>query len=67
MPETVTIRPTVPKSVLEKVSGGNINRWVNSLIEAALEKQPPDSWEAFFKRPRRKVRYCADEVRGRER
>jgi hypothetical protein len=66
MTETITIRLKRPKSELLKKSGGNLNRWVNGLIDQALDEPTPD-WDAFFKRPRRKVHYTADEVRLSER
>ena len=63
MTETITIRLTRPKSELLKKAGGNLNRWVNGLIEQALGQAAPD-WDAHFRRPRRKFRYTADEVRN---
>jgi hypothetical protein len=62
MTETVTIRLRRPKSELLKKSGGNLNRWLNRLIDHALD-EPAPNWEAHFERPRRKFRYTADEVR----
>ena len=62
MTETITIRLKRPKSELLKKSGGNLNRWVNGLIEQALDQPAPD-WDAHFQRPRRKFRYTADDVR----
>lgn len=66
MTETVTIRLRRPKSELLKKSGGNLNRWLNGLIDHALDESGPD-WDAHFRRPRRKFRYTADEVRKAER
>jgi hypothetical protein len=63
MTETITIRLRRPKSELLKKSGGNVNRWVNGLIEQALD-QPAQDWDAHFRRPRRKFPYTADEVRS---
>jgi hypothetical protein len=62
MTETVTIRLRRPKSELLKKSGGNLNRWLNGLIDHALDEPAPD-WDAHFRRARRKFRYTADEVR----
>jgi hypothetical protein len=56
MTETVTIRLRRPKSELLKKFGGNLNRWLNGLIEQALDEATPD-WDAHFRRPRRKFRY----------
>jgi hypothetical protein len=47
--------------VAEKVVG-NLNRWLNRLIDQALDEPAPD-WDAHFRRPRRKFRYTADEIR----
>ena len=60
--ETITIRPTIPKAELKKRSGGNLNKWINGLIEQAVGDRTLD-WEAHFRRPRRRVRFTADEVR----
>ncbi len=49
-------------SELLKKAEGNLNRWVNGLIEQALDQPTPD-WDAHFRRPRRKFHYTADEVR----
>lgn len=62
MTETITVRLRRPKSELLKKSGGNLNRWINALIEQALDQPAPD-WDAHFRRPRRRFRYTADEVR----
>jgi hypothetical protein len=62
MHETITIRPTIPKAELIKKSGGNLNKWINGLIEQAIGGREP-CWEAHFERPRRKVRLSADELR----
>jgi len=60
--ETITIRPTVPKAELMKRSGGNLNKWINGLIERAIGEKTLD-WDAHFRRPRRKVRFRADGLR----
>jgi hypothetical protein len=62
MTETVTIRLRRPKSELLKKAGGNLNRWLNGLVDQALDEPAPD-WDAHFRRRRRKFRYTADEVR----
>ena len=62
MTETITVRLKRPKSELLKKSGGNLNRWINGLIDQALDQSMPD-WDAHFQRPRRKFRYTADEIR----
>jgi len=60
--KTITIRPTIPKAELLKKARGNLNRWINGLIEQAMSERSLD-WEAHFRRPRRKVRFTADEIR----
>jgi hypothetical protein len=60
--ETITIRPRIPKAELMKKARGNLNKWINGLIEQAMDERSID-WEAHFQRPRRKVRFSADEVR----
>lgn len=60
--ETITIRPTIPKAELEKLSGGNLNKWINSLIERAAGERE-SGWDEFFKRPRRAFRSQADALR----
>jgi hypothetical protein len=62
MTEIITIRLKRSKAELLKKSGGNLNRWINGLIEQALGQPGPD-WDAHFERPRRRFRYTADEVR----
>jgi hypothetical protein len=62
MTETITVRLSRPKSELLKKSGGNLNRWINGLIDQALDQSVPD-WDAHFRRPRRRFRYTSDEVR----
>ena len=62
MTETITIRLRRPKSELLKKASGNLNRWLNGLIDHALDEPAPD-WDAHFRRPRRKFHYMADEVR----
>ena len=66
MQETITIRPTIPKARLEKISGGNLNKWINGLIETAVSRQEV-TWDDFLDRPRRKFKYQADEMRKAER
>lgn len=66
MQETITIRPTIPKARLEKISGGNLNKWINGLIETAVSRQEV-TWDDFFDQPRRKFKYQADEMRKAER
>ena len=60
--ETITIRPTIPKAKLEKLSGGNLNKWINGLIERAAGEQN-ESWDEFLRQPRRTFPSRADEVR----
>ena len=55
-------RRRIGKSELLKKSGGNLNRWINGLIEQALDL-PSRDWDAHFRRPRRRFRNTADEVR----
>lgn len=62
MHETITIRPSIPKAELEKLSGGNLNKWINGLIERAAGERD-SGWEAFFRRPRRAFKSRADELR----
>lgn len=62
MQETITIRPSIPKAELEKLAGGNLNKWINGLIERAAGERDT-SWDAFFERPRRAFRSRADEIR----
>jgi len=60
--ETITIRPTIPKAKLIKKSGGNLNKWINGLIEQAMGERSLD-WEEHFRRPRRKVKFSSDAIR----
>jgi len=63
--ETITIRPKRPKAELIRAADGNLNRWVNELIEKALGPRNVD-WNVHFKRPTtgRKFRHEAvDSVR----
>ena len=62
MTETITIRLKRPKSELLKKAAGNLNRWINGLIDQAVDQPAPD-WDAHFRRPRRAFRYTSDEVR----
>jgi hypothetical protein len=48
--ETITIRPKRPKAELVRAAGGNLNNWINGLIEAALGPRPEDC-KAHFDRP----------------
>ena len=66
MQDTITIRPTVPKAKLQKISGGNLNKWINGLIETAVV-QKDVSWDEFLDRPRRTFKSQADTVRKAER
>ena len=60
--ETITIRPTIPKAELQKVSGGNLNKWINGLIERAVGERSA-GWNEFMDQPRRRFKSQADEVR----
>ncbi len=60
--DTITIRPTIPKAVLQKVSGGNLNKWINGLIEQAVGERNA-GWSEFMDQPRRRFKSQADEVR----
>src|SRR5438445_9367294 len=56
--ETITIRPTIPKAELIKKSGGNLNRWINGLIDQAvgnlqLNRLCENSEMAFWKNEKR--------------
>lgn len=62
MQETITIRPTIPKAELQRVSGGNLNKWINALIELAVGERG-GGWGEFMDRPRRQFKSQADEVR----
>lgn len=62
MQETITIRTRIPKAELLRIAGGNLNRWINGLIEQAVGEKRMD-WAAFFKQRRRTFKYCADEIR----
>ena len=64
--DTITIRPTISKAKLEKISGGNLNKWINGLIETAVGQQDV-SWDEFLDRPRRKFKSQADAVRKADR
>jgi len=48
--ETITIRPKRSKAELVRASGGNLNAWINALIESALGPRQVD-WKAHFDRP----------------
>ena len=60
--DTITIRPTIPKAELQKVSGGNLNKWINGLIERAVGERSA-GWSEFMDQPRRCFKSQADEVR----
>ena len=60
--DTITIRPTIPKAELQKVSGGNLNKWINGLIERAVGEHSA-GWSEFMDRPRRRFKSQADEIR----
>ena len=62
MQDTITIRPTIPKAELQKVSGGNLNKWINGLIERAVGERNA-GWGEFMEQPRRRFKSQADEVR----
>jgi hypothetical protein len=60
--DTITIRPTIPKAALKKVSGGNLNKWINGLIERAVGEHSA-GWTEFMNQPRRRFKSQADDVR----
>jgi hypothetical protein len=60
--DTITIRPTIPKAELQKVSHGNLNKWINGLIERAVGERSA-GWSEFMDQPRRRFKSQADEVR----
>ncbi len=62
VPGTITIRPTIPKAQLLKVSGGNLNKWINGLIERAI-RESSAGWDHFLDQPRRSFKSQTDEVR----
>ena len=62
MQDTITIRPTIPKAELQKVSGGNLNKWINGLIERAVGERSA-GWSEFMDQPRRRFESQADQVR----
>ena len=62
MQDTITIRPSIPKADLEKHSGGNLNKWINGLIERAVGERE-SGWDNFLDKPRRAFKSRADEVR----
>ncbi len=66
MQATITIRPTIPKAELQKISGGNLNKWINGLIERAVGERTA-GWSEFMDQPRRRFESQADEVRGSSR
>jgi len=60
--DTITIRPAIPKAELKKLSGGNLNKWINGLIEQAVGERN-SGWSEFMNQPRRRFDSQADEVR----
>jgi len=62
MTQIITVRPKVTKKELIRVSGGNISRWVNGLIETALGEQA-QGWGEFLSKPRRRRQPMADVLR----
>ncbi len=50
MHDTITIRPTIPKAELQKVSGGNLSKWINGLIERAVVNAMPDGVSLWISR-----------------
>ena len=62
MHETITIRSRIPKAELQKLAGGNLNKWINGLIEQAAGGKR-SSWTDFFSQSRRTVKSRADEIR----
>ena len=50
-----------PLSVFS-LSGGNLNKWINGLIERAVGERDR-GWDEFFRKPRRTFKSRADEVR----
>jgi hypothetical protein len=50
----ITIRTKRPKSELSRAANGNINRWINSLIDEAIEPATA-SWREHFKKNRMRV------------
>ena len=60
--DTITIRPTIPKAELQRVSGGNLNKWINGLIEQAVGERGA-GWAEFMDQPRRRCQSQADEIR----
>lgn len=52
MQDTITIRPTIPKAELQKVSGGKLNKWINGLFERTVGERNA-RWAEFMDYPRR--------------
>lgn len=50
--DTITIRPTIPKAELQKVSGGKLNKWINGLFERTVGERNA-RWAEFMDYPRR--------------
>jgi hypothetical protein len=64
MKDIITIRPKRPKAEIERAANGNVNAWINELIENALGPKEVD-WDAHFKKKRRPI--DLDEVLGARR
>ena len=64
MTETITIRLRRTKAEVKAKAKPNLNAWIYSLIEEALEPKRTD-WEEVFERSRNcpPVRYRSDEIR----
>ena len=62
MQGTITIRPTIPKAELQRLSGGNLNKWINGLIERAVGERN-SRWTEFMNQPRRRFKSQADKIR----
>jgi len=50
----ITIRTKRPKKEIADAANGNINRWMNDLIENALGPKKVD-WDSHFKKKRRRI------------
>jgi hypothetical protein len=51
MKDIITIRPKRPETEIERAANGNVNAWINELIENALGPKEVD-WDAHFKKKR---------------
>jgi predicted metal-dependent peptidase len=54
MAEIITIRPKRSKAEIERAANGNVNAWINQLIENALGPKELD-WDAHFKKKRCRI------------